>query len=318
MKTRSTGLPAQVERIVAGYLRDHEFERARDALHDLPPNAMREVLARATAPGARGRDLLVTALSDVVYPPALPAMRGWLDDADTEAIVLPALSAIDRAVGGRFAADRVWDAYYLWEEIRAAIVAWWDAGEGLPSTDEEPWLREQIAARARDEAAVPPPSPALRSDERQALRADLIALKQAVDALDPRTAWALDLAAIRRVLPIYERHVGDVQVLRGAIEATERAIAGGPSESHRDAVTEAVRRANAAAGWSKAHDRYRDPGAKAAAHVAQGVLYVLSPEKRNRPQAMHNARDAIEYAGGGFAAVRAELDWQLGQARDGR
>ena len=66
--------------------------------------------------------------------------------------------------------------------------------------------------------------------------------------------------------------------------------------------------------WSAAHHRYRVPFAKAAAEVAQRVLYALGPEVRNRWQAMHGARRALEYAGRGFAAVRAELGWELAQA----
>jgi hypothetical protein len=30
---------------------------------------------------------------------------------------------------------------------------------------------------------------------------------------------------------------------------------------------------------------------------------------------MHDARDALDLAGRGFAAVRAELEWQLAQVR---
>jgi hypothetical protein len=73
--------------------------------------------------------------------------------------------------------------------------------------------------------------------------------------------------------------------------------------------------ANAAASWSSKHHRWRVPLARAAGNVTQGVLYALSPGVRNRLQAMHNARDAIEYAGRGCTAVRAELDWQLAQVR---
>lgn len=83
-------------------------------------------------------------------------------------------------------------------------------------------------------------------------------------------------------------------------------------------VRDATARANAAAGWSKAHDRWRDPDAKAAGHVAQGVLYAFDPMVNSRLQSMHNARSAIEYATGDVAAVRAELDWQLAQVRAAR
>jgi hypothetical protein len=137
-----------------------------------------------------------------------------------------------------------------------------------------------------------------------------------MDALDPVVAWALDLAAIRRVLPIYEQQAGDGHVLREALNAVEEAIQGRPTgRSYTEVVTRALQRADRAARYSKAHGRYRNPAAKAAAHVCQGVLYVLSPARNNRLQGLHYARNAIEYAGLGFKAIRAELDWQLAQVR---
>lgn len=317
---KSPDLLAQVQRLVASYsARKTDFEDARDLLHKLPPEAMRHVLELATAPKAEGRDLLVMALSDVIYPPALPFFRVWIGDEDDENIAMPAISALDRAAGGKFRSDRMWSAFGLVADLRAQIAAWWDAGVDLPSLDEGPWLARQHASRDKDKKDVPPPSPALSAADNQRLHADLVALKQAVDALDPRAAWAIDLAAIRRALPIYDRFAADGHILRDALAAAELALAGTPfARSHSEPVTDALRRADKAAGYSKAHGRYRDPAARAAAHVCQGVLYALSSSRANRLQGMHYARNAIEYAGGGYTAVRAELDWQLAQVRASR
>jgi hypothetical protein len=312
MAKKTVDLAAAVKRIVTGYARGGSFEEARGELHELSPAAMREVLALAKAPKAKGRDLLVMALADVGYPPALPAMRAWLDDKDEEAIVCPALTALDRAAGQRFGADRVWRTHGLVPELRAAIAAWWDAGVGLPSTDEEPWLTQQIEQRARDEAEVPPPSPELDREEKAELTPDLIALKQSVDKLEPKLALRLGLAAIRRALPIYERWAKDGAILVGALDATERTLDGSPEDRDREAVTTALRYAEKAARYSKAHGRYHVNAAKAAQQVAQGVLYASGMTPL---QPMHYARNAIEFSGGGLAAIRAELDWQLEQVR---
>jgi hypothetical protein len=312
MAKKTVDLATAVKRIATGYARGDAFEDARGELHELPPEAMREVLALATAPKAKGRDLLVMALADVGYPPALPAMRRWLDDADEEKIVCPALTALDRAAGERFGADRVWRTHGLVPELRAAISAWWDAGAGLPSTDEEPWLTQQIEKRARDAVEVPPPSPELDREEKEALTPDLIALKQAVDKLDPKVALRLGVAAIRRALPIYERWAKDGAILHAALAATERTLDGSPEDRDREAITAALRRAEKAARFSKAHRRYHVNAAKAAQQVAQGVLYASG---MTQLQPMHYARNAIEFSGGGFAAIRTELDWQLEQVR---
>lgn len=323
MARKPIDVAKEVQKIVKGYRGGEHFELSRGELHDLPPEAMREVLALATAPvkgrakgGEKGRDLLVMALSDVAYPPAFPAMRAWLDDEDVEKIVMPAISALDRAAGGAFDADRMWRDFGLVSELRVAIAAWWDAGAGLPSTAEEPWLTEQVEKRARDAAEVPPPQTNFDQEEKQELYDDTVALKRGVDALDVTVAWKLDVAALRRALPIYERWAQGSPVLRDALAATERAIAGDTSApADREAVRAAVQLANKASRWSRAHQGYHNLAAKAAACVAQGTLYAIGPGRQNRLLPMHYAREAMEWSGTGLAAVRAELHWQLAAVR---
>lgn len=296
-----------VARIVREYVRGGDFEDARDELHRLGPEAMRAVLEAAMEPNAAGLDLLVMVLADSLYPPALPQMRVWMDHEDVELIALPAASALDRSAGGRFEVQRFWSGSR--DELRVTFLSlaeWWDSGKASPPSEAE-WLAAQRAKKARDAAEVPPPSPQLTSAQQQALRPDVIALRQELAALSPAIQHRLELTAIRRVLRIFEAWAPGDRVLHEALAAAEA----GDGSAHRDAVTAAVERANEESGWNPTHQRFRRPEVRAASHVAQGVLYALSPEVRNRLQAMHFARDAIEYAGGGFEAVRAELAWQL-------
>jgi len=295
-----------------------DFETARMKLHDLPPEAMREVFARATAPRTRRRDMLVMVLADVGYPPAFPAMRQWLDDEDIEGLALPSASALDELAGGRFKVSRFWSGGRgELPETLAAIAAWWDSGVAEPP-DETTWLAAQVERRARDAAIVPPPSPALAAAARQSLHADLVALKTALSGLPLRVQHVLDVAAIRRALPVYVAYAPDDTTLVDALDLLERtfttpltADTAAEYTTLRERVRAATERCNTQAGYSKTYSRYRVPAAKAAAHVAQGVLYALDPTVNARLQAMHFARDAIEYATGELAAVRAELDWQL-------
>lgn len=299
-----------------------DFETARTKLHELPPESMREVLARATAARTRGRDMLVMVLADVGYPPALPAMRRWLDDTDIEGIALPAASALDAVADQRFKVSRFWRGH--WGELPetlAALAAWWDSGVAEPQ-DEAQWLAAQLERRARDAAVVPPPSPELDAEARQSLYADTVALKTELGRLPLRMQHVLDIAAIRRALPIYTAYVPGDSTLGDALDLVERTFttpltsdqAAGYS-ARREQVRAATERCNTQAGYSKTYQRYRVPAAKAAAHVAQGVLYALDPTVNSRLQAMHFARNAIEYATGELDDVRAELDWQLAQVR---
>jgi hypothetical protein len=120
------------------------------------------------------------------------------------------------------------------------------------------------------------------------------------------------------VRPRFNQHAADDHALREALDAVEEAIQGRPpGRSYTEVVTRALQRADRAARYSEAHGRYRNPAARAAAHVCQGILYVLSPARNNRLQGLHDARNAIEYAGLGYRAIRAELDWQLARVRTG-
>ena len=313
----------KVRAIHAGYVDGRlDFESARDGLHALDPSAMREVLSLAIERDTPGRDLLVMVLADVQYPPALPHLRAWIDDDDLEGIALPAASGLDLVAGKRFRVGRFWSGDQ--GELPAtldALAAWWDAGVAVAS--EQEWLAAQRAKRRKDRGDVPPPSPALTAAEQQTLYDDLVALAQELARLPAAVQHRLDVAAIARVLPIYRAHAPDDAVLDAAVAALARALDGDAAARaslarHAELARAATERASAAAGWSKAHGRYRAPDARAAAHVAQGVVYACSEEVRNRLQAMHSARSALEYAGHGFAAVRAELDWQLAQVRAAR
>jgi hypothetical protein len=307
--------PKSVKSIVAAYAKGSDFESARDELTSLDPSLMADVLALAIAPKAKHRDLLVMALADVGYPPAMPHMRRWLDDPDVDDIAMVAASALDRFAGKQFKSDRLWgDHREEWPEIRAAIAAWWDAGVEIP--EESTWAADLREKRARDEAEIPPPCPRMSKAERDSIYSDLVALKNELGALPPAEQHRLDIAAIKRVLDIYRAYAPKDSIL-------ERAIATLESGEYMtgevvDEVRAATSRANAAAKWSKAHDRYRVPAARAAGHVAQGVLYALSRATNCRLQSMHNARDAMEYAGRGYAAIRAELDQQLAAVRAAR
>lgn len=299
-----------------------DFETARTKLHELPPEFMREVFARATAPRTKRRDMLVMVLADVGYPPAFPAMRRWLDDEDIEGLALPAASALDELADRRFKIARFWSGNRgELPEAMAALAAWWDSGVAEPQ-DEAQWLAAQLERRARDAAIVPPPSPALDAADRQSLYADTVALKNELAGLPLRVQHELDVAAIRRALPCYDAYVPGDTTLVDALDRLERTFTtpltwdqADEYTALRERVRAAVERCNTQAGYSKTYSRYRVPEAKAAAHVAQGVLYALDPTVNSRLQAMHFARDAIEYATGDLKAVRAELDWQLERVR---
>lgn len=299
-----------------------DFETARTRLHELPPEAMREVFERATAPRCKCRDMLVMVLADVGYPPAFPAMRRWLDDADIEGLALPSASALDELADRRFKVSRFWSGGRgELPETLAAIAAWWDSGAAEPE-DEATWLAGQVERRARDAAVVPPPSPALDAGARKSLYADTVALKNELSGLPLRVQHELDIAAIRRALAIYAAYAPGDSTLADALDRVERTFTtpltsetADEYSAQRERVRVVTERCNTQAGYSPTYERYRVPAAKAAAHVAQGVLYALDSSRNSRLQAMHFARDAIEYATGELAAVRAELDWQLGRVR---
>lgn len=301
--------------------RDHQdFEAARDQLHALGPAAMREVLAAAHDPAwADALPLLVMALSDVLYPPALSSMRQWMEHDDVEGIALPAASALDRTAGGRFGVDAYWSGDWSGiEDTFAALARWWDEGNACP-TSEAAWLAERLAKRTAQQQAVPPPSPALSAADQAELRPILIAMVQGFRALDPRVQHRLEHRAVARVLPIWTRFaphdarpaealavVG--RYLRG--EASEDALA--DARQHALACTE---QANAAAAWNSIHQAWMRPNAKAAANVAQAIAYLCSPEPGNRLQGLHFARDAVEWSGAGGLAVWDELQWQHEQVK---
>ena len=326
--------------ILDHYLDGGDFENARDALHALGPTAMSEVLAVATThPAPRGLELLVMVLADKSYPPALGAFRRWLDHPDLENIAYPAATALAKYADEQFDTEDLYDlSVPAAKRLLREIAAWWDAGGHHIPTEAE-WFAQQAAEQTRDAApidrarVIDPLTPA----ELDAFRPQIIALKQSFERLPGATQHRLDAASIKRVLPIYAGFAPDDRVLDDALAALDQFLAGGPAPMiWEKPVGNATRAANAAAEWSATKDtlhlyaqivgkvrlattpprnHWRFPMAKAAGHVAQGVLYALSPELRNRLQAMHNARDALHLAGRGFAAVWAELEWQLAQVR---
>jgi hypothetical protein len=282
-------------------------------------SAMSDVLAAAsTHPPPRGFELLVMVLADKSYPPALGAFRRWLDHPDLENIAYPAAAALAKHANEQFDTD---DLYNLpvpaAKRLLHEIAAWWDAGSHHIPTEAE-WLAQQAAEQTRDAAPLDHARVAdqLTPAELDVLRPQIIALKQAFGRLPGATQHRLDAASIKRVLPIYAGFVPDDRVLDDALAALDQFLAGGRAPTMwKKPVANATRAANAAAEWSATHQRWRFPMAKAAAHVAQGVLYALSPELRNRLQAMQYAREALDLAGRGFATVWAELEWQLAQVR---
>jgi hypothetical protein len=304
-----------VQTVLQAYRRHHDFEDARDELHALGPAAMREVLDVALARGNGDElGLLVMALSDVLYPPAMPAMREWLEHADIEQIALPAASALDRAAGGRFEVDRYWAGD--WTGIRetfAELAAWWDAGEVVLPSEAE-WLAERTRKRQAQQHSAPPPSPALGGEQQAAMRPALIALVQDFNLLDPGTQHALEHQAVTRVLPIWRRFAPADRRLSDAMDVIARFLRGAATQAELAPACEDARAcieaARAVAAWNPAHHGWMRPDAKAAADVAQAVVYLCSPEPRNRLQGLHLSRDALEWSGGGADAVRAELAWQ--------
>ncbi|MFO0619016.1 MAG: hypothetical protein U0414_40885 [Polyangiaceae bacterium] len=314
---RATKHAKAVKEIVARYLANKDFEGCRSSLHALPFEAMKDVLALATQPKAKAKDLLVMVLADSGYPPAFPAMRTWMDDPDVDEIALPAATALDRAAGKTFGVERLWSGGRgSLPETFAAVRAAWDAGDIIPEP-ESVWLARKQADRERDERVPPPPCPRMTPAENASLTRDLIALKNELADLPLDVQFKLGVAAIARARAIYAAYDPEDAVVGPAIDALEQRVSGASvtTGKHQEPVREAVRRANEVARWSKRHGRWRDPSAKAAAEVAQGVLYALDPTVNARLQPLHKAREAMEFSGVGYSGVRAELDWQLAEVR---
>jgi hypothetical protein len=298
-----------------------DFEDAREELELLDGAAAAEVLAAFDDPRFEAaRDVCVMVLADVLYPPAYPLFRRLLDHPDVEAMAIPAAVALDGALGGAFDSERLHDLSGAECAARIArIGAAWDRGQGrLPSVDA--WLEARRRERRAQEDEEPPPSPALAPAQTAALRPAVIELRKRVDALaarDLRGLHALELRALSRVLPILAAFApADRRVLE-ALDAVRRFLAGelgddALARAHEQAA-QATRDAHAAARWNRVHGRYQVPAARAAAYVAQGATYLASPEARNRLQALHAARDALEWSGAGRAVVEAELTWQLAE-----
>ncbi len=219
---KSSRHQAAVQRIVASYLRGGDFEGTRDELHELPPEAMADVLAAALQPDATARDLLVMTLADSAYPPAFRAMRTWLEDDNVDDIAMPAASALDALAGKRFKIERFWSGGRAeLPEVLRAIAAWWDAGNVVIPSETE-WVTEQLAKRSQDLEVVPPSSRALSREHAAALRPDVIQLKQALEKLPLEVQHRLDLAAIRRVLSIYAAYAPEDNVLAEALDGLDR------------------------------------------------------------------------------------------------
>jgi hypothetical protein len=319
----SDGEERVVTRILKAYARGGDLEGARDELHDLGPRAKRPILDAASDPKwAECLDLLVMVLADDGYPPALPRMREWIERTgsvdDIEGVALPAASALDAVAGGKFDVDRFWSGD--WAELPRtleAIAAWWDAGVAVPSEAE--WLEEKLGELEEQTADEPPPSPAMTLQQRESLRARTIELVQAFEALDPGTQHRLELQAVRRVLPIYSAHAPSDRRVERAVETVARWLEGASSSEALAVAAEeagaATQEANTAASWNPVHKGWMRPGAHAAGCVAQAVLYLCSPEPRNRLQTLHFSRDALDQSGAGVEGVRAELEWQLALVR---
>ncbi|MCA9658502.1 MAG: hypothetical protein KC486_09165 [Myxococcales bacterium] len=296
--------------------RGMDFEDARDALHALGPEAAAAILKEAGRADARVLPVLVMVLADTVYPPALPAMRQWLDHEDEEGVVGPAIYALNQATAAKLDVDAIYGHRRALAAAAEQLAARWDAGENhAPS--EEAWLAAQLAKRRAAVEEVPPPDPDISAAERDSLRERLIRLNTTTREWALPRRHALDLAATRRALPIYESVVPGDRRLRDAIAAVAAFLAGeldeDALEAHEEPVRAALREADRIADYNKVYRRYRRPAFKAAAHAAQAVLYLVRLSSGSRLQPMHYSRYALAYSGAGFEAVEAELDWQLAE-----
>ena len=295
-----------------------DFEDARDQIHTLDPAVMADVLDVLRDPTrAQAHPVAVMALADVNYPPAFEHLRTLLDpEEDPEELGIPAAIALDSLAGGRFDAERLYSDWEGMAETFAAIAAWWDSGEAeVPTLDV--WLAERRAKAATLRDQRPPPQPGAGAAEHAALRPTLVAMVKDFGALPSAVQHRLDYDALRRVMHIYTAWLPDDDGLPRALECVGRYLDGEASveelEQAAELAREATSSANTAAGWNAHHHAYMHPSAKAAACVAQGVLYAASPEDRNRQQGLNYARDAVEWSGGD---IRAELTWQYLQIRD--
>ncbi|WP_052553076.1 hypothetical protein [Enhygromyxa salina] len=308
-----------VDDILRAYEREElDFEDARDQIHSLDPAVMAEVLDVLRDPAReQAHPVAVMALADVNYPPAFEHLRTLLDpEEDPEQLGIPAAIALDSLAGGRFDAERLYSDWEGMAEIFAAIAAWWDSGAAeVPTVDA--WLAEKRAKAASLRDQRPPPQPGAGAAEHAALRPALVAMVADFGALPSARKHRLDHDALRRVLHIYTAWAPDDDGLPRALECVRRYLDGEASVEELEQAAElakaATSSANTAAGWNSHHNAYMDPSAKAAACVAQGVVYAASSEDRNRQQGLNYARDAVEWSGGD---IRAELTWQYLQFRD--
>lgn len=320
MRRRAGTLPApttasRIEDIIAIYLDDHDFEDARDRLHTLGPDAAKQVLAAALDPGC-GDELgvLVMTLADTDYPPALPAMRNWVHHEDIESVVIPALHALNQACGAPCDVDTLYSNWDTLDQVRNTLTERWDAGgQSLPTEDQ--WLKAKRAKRQAQIADSPPLFPGLTADETAEFRPALILLRKVTEPATNEQLHPLDLAACERLLPVYEQRFPNDPRLRDAVETVFKFLQGTEEATslvaHEEPVVTCIREANDIAAWNPVHNRYTDPSAKAAAHVAQAVKYLISTEKRNRVASIHSCLDALEYSGAGIEGMRGELKHHL-------
>lgn len=302
--------------LITAIKRGMDFEDARDALHALGPQAASSILAEAERADERVLPVLVMVLADTVYPPALPAMRRWLAHEDEEGVVGPAVYALNQATGATVDVDAIHGDRRALAAAVEAVAARWDAGENhAPSA--AAWLDAQLAKRQAQIDDVPPPDPDLSQAERDSLREGLIRLNKTTQEWPLPRRHALDLAATKRALPIFEAVVPGDRRLRDAIAAVEAYLAGELDEdalgTHEEPVRTALREADRIAAYNKVYRRYQRPEYKAAAHVGQAVLYLVGTGEGSRLQPMHFSRNALAYSGAGFDAVKEELAWQLAQ-----
>jgi hypothetical protein len=308
--------PVTVELLVKRHTRKGAHpDDGRYAIHDLGPDVMPEVLSLAKDAKGQALRMLAIVLADVVYPPALPSMRGWLDDDDEE-LRLTAACGLDAALGKRFkVVDLVSGPAGLLTQAIAALRNAWDEAPAAPST--EAWLVEQRRKYEADRRVVPPPERRLSEAERVALYPLQVELKQRYDRLSAAAQHRLDHQAVERALPLWAAVFPDDDTLHEAWRRVGRHLDGDLVNlaDLQEQVSDAIKRASRQANYSTSHKRYRDREAAAAYAVGQGVFYLISTSRPNRLVGAGFCRQAMTQAGLDVSAVRADLELSLRQAQ---
>ncbi len=126
-----------------------EFETLRDKLIAQGPAAMSAVLNAAQQHNDHTMiDLLVTVLTDMAYPPAMPKMVEWLSHPNEE-VRLAASFALDNLSGGRFNIESMivggWVQHDQIQAIAPEIQQWYhnEGHKNVPSLTQ--WLAQRAA-----------------------------------------------------------------------------------------------------------------------------------------------------------------------------